>query len=102
VAMAFMERLAMRLVLTVKFGELYENVFETFFHDLMSFRYEDFGDVRTAGRRQPRRHGKATGTRSTTESSTPATYLKYSIRGKLKEKFDCDLAKDKAKAGWTV
>jgi hypothetical protein len=31
VAMAFMERLATRLVLTVKFEELYENAFETFF-----------------------------------------------------------------------
>ncbi|WP_369794652.1 ABC-three component system protein [Kutzneria sp. 744] len=47
--MTFTERLAARFLLTVKFEELYEDEFETFFHDLMSVRYPDFVDVRTAG-----------------------------------------------------
>jgi hypothetical protein len=49
VGMTFIQRIAARLLLTAKFDELYEDEFETFFHDLMSVRYGDFVDVRTSG-----------------------------------------------------
>jgi hypothetical protein len=47
--MNFLERLAARFLLTMKFHELNEDEFETFFQDLMVARYDDFVDVRTAG-----------------------------------------------------
>lgn len=49
-AMSYLERLAVRFLLTAKFDELHEDEFEDFFQDLMVARYDDFVDVRTAGR----------------------------------------------------
>jgi hypothetical protein len=94
VATAFMERLATRLALTVKFEELYENAFETFFHDLMSVRYKDFGDVRTAGNLGD----MGSGGHSFYNGKLYACYAPQVFnKDKLKEKFDGDLAKAKAK-----
>lgn len=48
--LSFIERMATRLLLRAKLGELHDTAFEEFFHNLMSTRYFGFVDVRTAGR----------------------------------------------------
>lgn len=48
--LSFTERLAVRLLLKVKISELHGEAFEDFFQELMSSKYPDFVNVRTAGR----------------------------------------------------
>src|SRR6266498_5612938 len=50
VSMRFDQRMFARVKFLDLMTDLYENAFETFFHSLMSARYPDFLDVRTAGR----------------------------------------------------
>lgn len=48
-ALEFIERQTVRYLLKLKLAELHGNAFEDFFQNLMSLRYPDFVDVRTAG-----------------------------------------------------
>jgi len=43
-------RAAVKFLLKAKLAEVYGNAFQDFFHDLMCLRYNDFLDIRTAGR----------------------------------------------------